>query len=420
MKIRCQILCLVWTFVSIGIYHHAMSQDVTAELTKRPKSERHEFFSPAPVVPVDNQYSSMLPDGSFELLDLVVPEKEAEGEHGIVELYFTGGTGRKTLVLVCDYKSPSPRFYVDHNQNWDFTDDGDSLALEKNDFLDIHLHNAQSEDAVTVFRLQRLAIPNDKVRNNWKRNIKRKPKFANADLPEPDYWFRELQFNIRSADVEIDRLRFQIGLMDWNCNGLYNDNDDRLLLGEFQSDQMSSDLNDNSYLVGESSLFAVGDKGFKIVSIAETGSSLSFQAIDRSEVPSKLKVGQKLPEIAVKSLSDESVLLNDSLVAGKYNYIEFWGTWCKGCVEELPRIREAVELHEEKLNVIGLHYGDDPIEELKSFLKKNKVTWQQSLATEDAIDTLRVSGFPYGILIDPDGSIAAFNIRIEKVIERIK
>jgi len=411
---------LLWFLpVLIIAQDHTEMQQVT--LDKRPAYDAHEYFIPVPIVPVTDHYRLVIPGKEAQELILKIPEVEAKVQKGMMETVFYGGSDSNTvLILACDYTSETPRFYIDRNQNHDFTDDGPFLEKGADGSFWVEIENPNYTGARLVTKMEAITIQNEQVRNNWKKNIKRKPKFAQATVAAPDFWFRTLRYNIRSTDVEVAGIKFQLGLMDTNLNGLFNDPEDRLLVGDFGADHMSTDLNDNNYLIQDNSPFAVGNKGFKIDSIDMTGKSIWFSPIDFSQVPSRLKIGDPLPAVAVQTLDNATMNLNDYIEKGKYNYLEFWGTWCKGCIEELPSIKKAMEAYADQLHIVGLHYGNIKPEKLKGFMAKHGMNWQQLVATQEAVETFKVSGYPYGILIDPEGKIEAFDLRISEVIDRVK
>ena len=393
----------------------AQSGEVTISLSKRISAEDPESFRAMPIVPVSDEYLSMETNGDFTPIQLSIPEKELPFDNGIIETYFTGGTNSsKILMLVSDYKSRSPRFYVDHNQNGNFKDDGPFIELTGNK-TQIALSNKTHPNGQYLIQLERLKIVNQKSRDNLKRNIKRIYKYSKAELSEPDFWFRGILFNVLSWDVDFRGTKFQIGLMDATKNGLYNDGEDRVLIGKYGSDRMTADLNDNNYLVGDNSPFAVGNKGFKITNIDITGKSISFTPIDYSNVPSKLKIGDQLPKATVESINEEPISLIELIELGKYNYLDFWGVWCKGCIDAIPTIRKISSQYKDKLKVIGLHSGRITQSKLNNFIEQRRMDWTQVRSTEEVERLLKVSTFPYGILIDPKGEIVAFNVHIDQL-----
>jgi thiol-disulfide isomerase/thioredoxin len=395
-------------------------RDLEIKLTLRPTYERHDYFSPVPIAIVTNEYTLMNRRGEFEVRKLIIPKNELKSENGVIEIFFTGGPkDSKTLALVSDFKSKNPRFYIDHNQNGNFEDDGPFQQLSHENKIDITLRNSIHPKGQYLVGLEKMVIPDQKVRERWKSNIKRGPRYSKLTLAEPDYWFRDFRFNILSANVEVNGLKFQIGLFDSNINGLYNDEEDRLLIGEYGNGRMLTDLNENNYIIGDNTPFAIGNKGFEIISIDPTGTNIKIKPLEFGNVKSKLKVGDSFPEFTVNSIEGSNENITNLIEKGKYNYIEFWGTWCKGCVTELPTIKAISDRYPDELNIISLHYGKITTVKLQKFIKSHDMSWVQKIATEEAVKAMKVSGYPYGILVNPEGEVEAFNIRIEEVEERI-
>lgn len=102
-------------------------QPIEIKLTKRPGDQAYfDDFALSALILVKDQHSS--PRMSIKL---IIPENERQEENGVLEIRFTGGTHPSglVLVLVADYKSDSPRFYTDQNQNGDFSDDEPPLTF---------------------------------------------------------------------------------------------------------------------------------------------------------------------------------------------------------------------------------------------------------------------------------------------------
>lgn len=106
---------------------------------------------------------------------------------------------------------------------------------------------------------------------------------------------------------------------------------------------------------------------------------------------------------------------------GKYVYIDFWGTWCKGCVEDIPSLKKMYqELDKTHFEFIGI-VSDSP-NRLSDFIKKEGVKWPQILSddTNDLIDTYSVTGYPTSVLIDPKGVVIARDLRGEELAAKLK
>ena len=97
---------------------------------------------------------------------------------------------------------------------------------------------------------------------------------------------------------------------------------------------------------------------------------------------------------------------------GKYVYLDFWGTWCGGCVEDIPELKEMYEnLDKNKFEFIGI--AEDSPEKLRAFIKKKDLKWPQILSdsSNKLIEKYHISGFPTTFLLDPTGKVIARDLR---------
>ncbi len=96
----------------------------------------------------------------------------------------------------------------------------------------------------------------------------------------------------------------------------------------------------------------------------------------------------------------------------KYIFVDFWGTWCKPCVEELPDLQKTYQMiNKKKIEFISIACLDPPARLLK-FLKSNPLPWTQIISdsTNKLVEIYDVQGFPFNLIIGPDGKIVARNL----------
>lgn len=133
------------------------------------------------------------------------------------------------------------------------------------------------------------------------------------------------------------------------------------------------------------------------------------------------QVGFKAINFVSKSLSRKTIELDK--LKGKYVYLDFWGTWCSPCREEIPILKSIYsEYQNENFTLIGI--ANDNFEALQDFVNKQEINWEQILQSEDKsiIADYGVTGYPTTFLIDPDGIIISKNIRaieLEKKLAEI-
>jgi thiol-disulfide isomerase/thioredoxin len=92
---------------------------------------------------------------------------------------------------------------------------------------------------------------------------------------------------------------------------------------------------------------------------------------------------------------------------GKWVVVNFWATWCKPCVKEMPDL-SALDAMREHIEVIGLAYDDSDPKDIAAFLQKHPVSYP--IAIVDTYDPPKAFATPRGLpttyLIAPDGKLA--------------
>ncbi|KQY55150.1 TlpA disulfide reductase family protein [Lysobacter sp. Root494] len=91
---------------------------------------------------------------------------------------------------------------------------------------------------------------------------------------------------------------------------------------------------------------------------------------------------------------------------GKWVVVNFWATWCKPCVKEMPEL-SALDAMREHIEVIGLAYDDSDPKDIQAFLRQHPVAYP--VAIVDTYDPPRSFATPRGLpttyLIGPDGKV---------------
>lgn len=120
---------------------------------------------------------------------------------------------------------------------------------------------------------------------------------------------------------------------------------------------------------------------------------------------SKYDVGTTIFNI-VSTNTPDGKKFNSSDWKGKFFLIDFWGSWCVPCLEDVPFLKNLRDSHASKLHVLGI--ASDKEEPWKKAIVENGLDWTQVLNgkdSEDFVARLNVTGFPTKILVAPNGEI---------------
>lgn len=134
--------------------------------------------------------------------------------------------------------------------------------------------------------------------------------------------------------------------------------------------------------------------------------------------------GAEPPPIDAVTLDGQSVSL--AQYRGKVVLIDFWATWCRPCVQEIPHIRKAYDrFHADGFEVLGISLDRDK-EALKAFIARERLPWPQILDSAQRGPgqpsvVYGVRAIPRTLLIGRDGRIVAEDLRgsaIESAVAR--
>ena len=94
---------------------------------------------------------------------------------------------------------------------------------------------------------------------------------------------------------------------------------------------------------------------------------------------------------------------------GKITIINFWGTWCTPCVNELPYFDQIATNYADTVSVIAVHTNmimDTAPEYIATYYPESKLTFACDLAEEGYYSLLGGRGtYPYTVVIDENGAI---------------
>lgn len=96
-----------------------------------------------------------------------------------------------------------------------------------------------------------------------------------------------------------------------------------------------------------------------------------------------------------------------SAYKGKVVLLDFWATWCHGCMEEIPWYIEFQKKYKGSgLAAVGVAMDEEGWPVVKPFLAQSKINYTIVVGNSDLATRFGVTGMPVTLLIDRNGKIA--------------
>ena len=123
-------------------------------------------------------------------------------------------------------------------------------------------------------------------------------------------------------------------------------------------------------------------------------------------------VGKKFPDCTVGEQK-----FSDFAGKGEYLLVDFWASWCGPCKREVPFIKAVYDkYHQDTFDVLSIAVWERSVQDTERAAKELGITWNQIVDAKDIPTTIYgIEGIPHIMLIGPDGTILARDLRGEGI-----
>jgi thiol-disulfide isomerase/thioredoxin len=122
--------------------------------------------------------------------------------------------------------------------------------------------------------------------------------------------------------------------------------------------------------------------------------------------PFELKLGAKIEDFEVRTLSDSKVL-KVSQIPFKVLIINFWATWCQSCVVEMPSLQRLLGKYEASgLKVLPISLDETPLDDVPPMVKKLGIKFPIYLGDNGILsDLFDIQTIPLTVIVDKEFKI---------------
>ncbi|MCW9707607.1 redoxin domain-containing protein [Fodinibius salsisoli] len=190
-------------------------------------------------------------------------------------------------------------------------------------------------------------------------------------------------------------------------------NDDTLEVGDGSNEVYASDFKrmryDQTYFQFPS--FTLGDQSWQVADIDPHGRWIRLRPALATETREAITKGTTAPQWKAETVKDDT--LSSKKLQGKYILLDFWGSWCGPCIQQIPLLKKAYHrFKNQDFEMIGFAYQNQA--SLTKALQEYRLPWSQVLDdTGDYSSLFLVGGYPSYFLIGPDGTVLEMGSSLE-------
>jgi peroxiredoxin len=134
----------------------------------------------------------------------------------------------------------------------------------------------------------------------------------------------------------------------------------------------------------------------------------------------KPEIGNPYSDVQLIDQEGSPAALSQYAGKNKLVLVDFWASWCRPCIQEMPGLIKVYSTYKPKgLEIVGISVDDDKNKWISS-VQANKMTWVQLAdASTMASQLYEVRSIPHTVLIDENGIVIAKDLRGKELENKI-
>jgi thiol-disulfide isomerase/thioredoxin len=123
-------------------------------------------------------------------------------------------------------------------------------------------------------------------------------------------------------------------------------------------------------------------------------------ASNKNKPEIKPKIESEFDKIKLTALDGKPIDLNQ--YEGKTIFINFWATWCKPCIQELPYIEKAMDKVKNE-DIVFFFASNEAVEVIETFKKNHSYDFHY--VRLENLEELNIMTLPTTYIFNPDGEL---------------
>ncbi len=131
-----------------------------------------------------------------------------------------------------------------------------------------------------------------------------------------------------------------------------------------------------------------------------------YKSNDKKQCRKDFSVGDKVKPFKLTSVDGDKTIAPTGY-RGRVMLLNFWATWCKPCLEELPEFDRLYRRYRNSGMTLVAVATDEDAKAVQEFADKHKLIAKIALGGEKAAGEYNRPNFPFSLVVDGEGEIVA-------------